>query len=116
MDGTFDDDERRIIARMLTTRLDVAQADAEGIIAEAEARVAGASDHWSFARILKNRLSEADRIGILEMIWEVIYADGEVHHMESALARRVAGLLYVQDQDNGAARRRVRERLGIENP
>jgi uncharacterized tellurite resistance protein B-like protein len=47
------------------------------------------------------------------MLWEVAYADGRLHHMESSLIRRVAGLLYVPDQDSGAARRRVRERLGL---
>lgn len=113
MDGSFDDDERAAIRGMLVARLDVAEADADGLIAEAEAQVANASDHWSFARVLKNRLDEPARIGILEMLWEVAYADGRLHHMESSLIRRVAGLLYVPDQDSGAARRRVRERLGL---
>ena len=107
------DCERAAIRDMLVARLDVPAADAEGLIAEAEARVAEATDHWSFAKVLKNRLDEPARIGILEMLWEIAYADGQLHHMETSLIRRVAGLLYVPDQDSGAARRRVRERLGL---
>ncbi len=116
MDGSFDPLEREAIRDMLVDRLGVAASEADLTIAEAETRVAQAADHWSFARVLKDRLDEPARIGILEMLWEVAYADGRLDHMESALIRRVAGLLYVPDQDSGAARRRVRERLGIDAP
>jgi uncharacterized tellurite resistance protein B-like protein len=113
MDGSFDPREREAIRDMLVERLEVSPDDADVTVAEAEARVLAATDHWSFARVLKNRLDEPARIGILEMLWEVAYADGHLDYMETALIRRVAGLLYVPDQDSGAARRRVRERLGL---
>jgi len=47
-------------------------------------------------------------------LWEVAYADGEVHDYEANLVRRVAGLLYVQDRDSGRARKRVLKRLNID--
>ena len=46
------------------------------------------------------------------MLWEVVYADGELHDYEASLLRRVSGLLYVSDWDSGEARKRVRSRLG----
>ncbi|GIL41073.1 TerB family tellurite resistance protein [Roseiterribacter gracilis] len=48
-----------------------------------------------------------DRVKLIEMLWEVVYADGVVHDREVALMRKVAGLLYVTDADSGAARKRV---------
>ena len=47
------------------------------------------------------------------MLWEVAYMDGELHDMEASLMRRLAGLLYVSDKENGLARKAARERLGI---
>ena len=47
------------------------------------------------------------------MLWEVAYADGALHDYEASLLRRVAGLLYVSDRDNGEARLRVMAKLGI---
>ena len=114
MDGSFDPLEREAIRDMLVERLGVSPGNADVTIAEAEQRVLAATDHWSFARVLKNRLDEPARIGILEMLWEVAFADGHLDHMETALIRRVAGLLYVPDRDSGAARRRVRQRLGLD--
>ena len=55
----------------------------------------------------------AERARIVEMLWEVAYADGVLSPQEDALIRRIAGLVYVDDADRMAARRRVRERLGL---
>jgi len=60
-------------------------------------------------------MDEVQRIEVIEMLWEVAYADGVLDPHEDAMIRKVAGLLYVADFDRGAARRRVRERLGLGN-
>ena len=49
---------------------------------------------------------------LMEMLWEVVYADGELHDYEANLLRRTAGLLHVSDQESGAARKRVLARMG----
>ncbi len=45
------------------------------------------------------------------MLWDVAYADGELHDHEANLVRRVTGMLGVTDQDAGQARKRVLSRL-----
>ncbi len=57
--------------------------------------------------------SDAERIELIEMLWEVAYADGVVHDYEHNLLRRIAGLIYVTDRDRGLARNRVLARLGL---
>jgi len=47
------------------------------------------------------------------MLWEVAYADGQLHDYESNLVRRIAGLLYVPDHESGTARRRAMAKLGL---
>jgi uncharacterized tellurite resistance protein B-like protein len=51
------------------------------------------------------------RIVLIEMLWEVAYADGVLDPEEDVLLRRVAGLIYVSDADRVAARQRVLQRL-----
>ena len=46
------------------------------------------------------------------MMWEVAYADGKLDPDEDVLLRRVAGLIYVSDEDRIAARQRVLSRIG----
>ncbi|HJO87881.1 MAG TPA: TerB family tellurite resistance protein [Rhodospirillales bacterium] len=50
---------------------------------------------------------------MIEMLWEVAYADGNVDHFEANLISRIAGLIYVNDRGRGDAKKRVIARLGI---
>ena len=63
--------------------------------------------------MVKAAFSQEERIELMEMLWEVVYADGELHHYEANLMRRLAGLLQVSDRDAGSARKRARKRLGL---
>ena len=50
---------------------------------------------------------------MIEMLWQVAFADGNVDMYESNLIRRVAGLIFVSDVERGRAKKRVQARLGI---
>ena len=113
MDGDFDADERATIKRLVAARLDLDEADAEALVEAADETARESGDLWRFARILKDRLSHEDKLELMEMLWEVVYADGEVHDYEANLLRRVTGLLYVSDRESGAARKRVVARMGL---
>jgi uncharacterized tellurite resistance protein B-like protein len=113
-DGRFGEDERKTIQALLQSRLNLAPGDTDALIEVAEERVGRSSDLWSFAQVVKNRYDAAERIRMLEMLWEVVYADGVLDDFEASLMRRIAGLLYVSDADSGAARKRVLDRLGLE--
>ena len=113
VDGHFDDVERAAIRRLLIDRLDVPEANVDAVLAEAEGNARQATDAWTFARVVKEAYSEDERVDVIEMLWEVVYADGVADDFEANLLRRIAGLLYVPDHRSGGARKRVLERLGI---
>ena len=114
MQDDFDPAERATIRRLLAKRFGLSDADVDALIETADRRVQEAGDFWTFARVVKDRFDEAQRIAMIEMMWEVAYADGRLDDFEASLLRRVAGLIYVEDFDSGAARKRVLARLGIE--
>jgi len=111
MDDVFDEAERVRIEALLAERFDLEDAAVRELIAEAEALAVESVDLHGFTSTIKSGFDEAERLELLEMAWEVVYADGILHDHEANLLRRLAGLLAVSDRDSGAARRRVRERL-----
>jgi uncharacterized tellurite resistance protein B-like protein len=111
LDDTFDARERDKIRELVTERFDLAPEEGDSLIEVAEARVAESSQLHGFTRVVKSAFTPEERIELLEMLWEVVYADGKLHHYEANLMRRLTGLLQVSDRDAGAARKRVRERL-----
>ena len=56
---------------------------------------------------MRNHFSEEERVKMIEMLWEVVYADGDLDDFEANMMRSVTGLLYVSDRESGDARKRV---------
>lgn len=110
LDGDFGDAERDTVRRLLRERFTLSADDTAALIAEADAAQEDSQQILPFTRALKDALDESERVRIMEMLWEVVLADGAVHDYESNLMRRLSGLLYVSDQDSGAARQRVQTR------
>ena len=113
MDGTFDESERQAILNIARTRFDLSPEEAETLIAEAQSAHDRTNNLLRFTRIIKDRFEPRERIDVMEMLWEVAYADGKIHDYEANLMRRIGGLIYVSDRDNGAARKRAMERAGL---
>jgi uncharacterized tellurite resistance protein B-like protein len=113
MDSDFGTAERATIGELLRSRFGLSAAEADELLGEAE-QAAGASVQWQgFTRAVNDGFAPEERIFVIEMLWEVAYADGRLHDYEASLLRRVTGLLYVSDRDSGEARKRVLARLGL---
>jgi uncharacterized tellurite resistance protein B-like protein len=113
IDGEFDEAERKTISELLSNRFGVSVPDVEALITEAEAKIDVAVELHGFVRKAKAAFDHDGRIELIEMLWEVAYADRVVHDFEANLVRRLAGLLHVSDRDSGTARKRVLQRLDI---
>jgi uncharacterized tellurite resistance protein B-like protein len=115
LDGGFGDDERQIILQLMTERFQIPETEAASLIDTAASDVEHANKLYSATRTIRDGFGIEERIDVMEMLWQVAYADGVSHDYEANLVRRVAGLLYVQDQDNGRARKRALENLGLDD-
>ncbi len=114
LDGTFDTAERARVLALLRRRFQLDDTRAAALLAEAETVQDRAAGLEGLTRIVKNALDHDQRVEVLEMLWEVVYADGRLHDYEANLLRRLAGLVYVSDQDAGAARKRALARMDSE--
>ena len=111
MDDHFDSSEREKITALVRARFGLNDDEADTLVRTAADQVAESEQLFSFTRVIKDRFSIEQRIELIETLWEIVYADEELHHYESNLMRRIAGLLYVSDRDSGAARKRALARL-----
>ncbi len=111
LDGEYSADERARIRSLLAHRFGLAPADAETLVAAGEMAQDEAVELSRFARAVTASMSEAEREGLIEMLWEVVYADGQLHDFEANMMRRMAGLLHVSDRASALARQKVQSRL-----
>lgn len=115
IDGDFDADERRAISGILVDRFALSAEDAAALIDDVAGNPGQANTVYAAARTIRDGFTEDERVDVMEMLWQVAYADGELHDYEANLVRRIAGLLYVKDQDSGRARKRALSRLGLDD-
>jgi len=60
---------------------------------------------------LNKSYSDEKKIQLIEVLWEIILADNEIHDFETNLIRRLAGLLYISDVDCGNAKIRAGKKV-----
>jgi uncharacterized tellurite resistance protein B-like protein len=111
MDDNFDPQERAAIERLLAARFDLTPEAVHELVQAAEQRVRETTQYFPFTREITTRLSTEQRVGIIEMLWEVAYADGVLDPQEDMLLRQIAGLIHVPDHDRGEARKRALEKV-----
>ncbi len=104
--------ERRRMAELLARRFALTPEETDALIEEAEEEADRSSQLFAFTREIKDAFDYDERVKLIEMLWDVAYADDHLHHLEANLMRRLAGLLHVEDRDSGAARKRVLARRG----
>ncbi|MDP7547954.1 MAG: TerB family tellurite resistance protein [Alphaproteobacteria bacterium] len=116
LDGHYGDAEQETIDALLRQRFGLTEAEARTLHDLAVSEQSQANQLLGFTRVIKDRYSPEERIELIEMAWEVAYADGELHAHEANLLRRLGGLLYVSDRDRGEARKRVLARRPPSGP
>ncbi|MBK1670884.1 hypothetical protein CKO28_22985 [Rhodovibrio sodomensis] len=114
MDNKFDADERAAIATLLQRRFELAPEAAEQLLQQAQTQAQESVEFYTLTRTVKDAFEYEDRIEFMQMLWEVAYADGELHDHEANLMRRVTGLLHITDRESGEARKRALRQLGYE--
>lgn len=112
IDGAVTDAERTILGDILSGRFGLDAEATEQLVELAIARDAEAVDLYAFTSVLNRALDDEGRLRIVEMMFEVAYADGGLSEFEDNLVWRAAELLNVGSRDRIRIRREVREETG----
>lgn len=106
-DEVYSEDEALRIDRVLATRYGLSAFAATALRRDAEILETQAPDTVRFTRALKQAVPLEDRMGLLQALWSVAFADGARSAEEDALIRLVANLLGISDRDSAVARQAV---------
>jgi len=110
IDGVIEEAEQSKLRQVLETEFDVAGDDLDRLIDEAVSADSEAVDLYGFTSVLKRGMEIEQRVRVVEHLWEMVYADGEVHEFEDNLIWRIAELLGVERSERIAKRSQVAAR------
>ena len=110
IDENYTEIEKKIITKAIMdlNKLDLDRA--EEILKDAEKKEEESNQIVEFTREIKKYPIEF-RLKIIEIIWKIVYSDGTNDIYESGLIRRICGLLYVSDKDNGIIKTKIINQL-----
>ncbi len=112
-DGTVAADEAALTANVIAQQFDLSAEKARQMTNEAIEQSKERVELHSLLRRLREQSDYEERLGVLEMVWMVVLADGRLDHIEAQLMRRLAGLLFVSDVDSGLAAQKAKSNLGL---
>lgn len=111
IDGSFAEVERERLRAVLKERFELDDAGADDLIAKATAAEQEAIDLYQFTARLNRALDRRGRARIVEMLWQVVCADGAVTEFEDNLIWRAADLLHIARDERIALKQRVMDQV-----
>lgn len=109
MAADHDQDEVEIEAlkRLLKKQFQLSDSAAESLFQDALQAHHNATDYFAFTRQLNEQYSMAEKVRLIESLWQMAAADDDIQAVEQHVIRRVAGLLHVSHSDFIAGKLKV---------
>ncbi len=102
-------DERSAIERVLRDQFELSEEETLELSRLADQEAAEAASLYQFTGLINDHFTPEQKVSVVEMLWQVAYADGSLDPYEEALVRKIADLIYVPHRDFIRAKHRVQD-------
>jgi uncharacterized tellurite resistance protein B-like protein len=110
-DDQFTDEEKVRITAILKSRFGMEDNQVSELIELTKQRIEDSLDLYGFAKLINEHYDEPQKIAVMEMIWEVIYADGQLSGHEDYLVHKYQIMLDLTHKQLIDSKMRVLEKL-----
>lgn len=112
IDGDMSQSERDKLHAVVKRRFSLDEASTDELIDKATLAEHESVDLFHFTSLLNRTLDEEGRARVIEMMWEIVYADGRRDELEDNLLWRAADLLGVSQRQRIELRQRIAKEAG----
>ena len=116
LDGEPSAAEKRKLHSLIESRFKLDPGKADHLIASATRAEGEAVDLYHFTSVIMRSVNEEGRLRIIEMMWELVYADGQVSEFEDNVVWRAADLLGISSRDRIDLKHKVAEQRQAGSP
>jgi uncharacterized tellurite resistance protein B-like protein len=106
-DGNRLESERAALSRELADYFGKSESALNDVIEAGEDAEGSSVDLYQFTSILLREIDLDRRLAFVEAVWEVVYADGELHELEDNVVWRMCELLGISARDRVLLKRKV---------
>ena len=98
VDGIVSDNEIEKITSLLINKFHLEPSKAKNAVNFVLEKANEKVEIFSDIKVILDTMDHEERIKVVEMLWRVVLADGNIDDYESNLMRRICGLIYVPDK------------------
>jgi uncharacterized tellurite resistance protein B-like protein len=102
-------EEYAALERVLQHNFSLSESETRQLAQLADQEAADAVSLYQFTGLINQHFSAEEKVQVIEMLWQVAYADGRLDRYEEALVRKISELLHVPHRDFIQAKHRVQE-------
>lgn len=110
-DFQVDHDELRHIESLLRASLDITEQEIVELVSLAQQESQEATSLHEFTQLINQNYSAQEKIRLMEFLWRVAYADGDLDKYEEYMLRKISDLLYISHSDYIKAKLKVQDSL-----
>ncbi|WP_371186602.1 TerB family tellurite resistance protein [Thalassotalea maritima] len=111
-DQQIHENEKTQMVTLLQQHFALTKADVEEILSQAEDEALHAHDLYKYTSLINGQFELADRIKIVEILWQLAYSDGHLDVIEEHIIRRIADLLHLRHGEYIQCKLKVQNQLG----
>ena len=99
VDHQITEEEQTAVFKALKSGFGLEQQELDELIELAEAEVKDATSLYQFTSLVNEHYQSDEKVKLLEALWHVAFADGNIDRYEENLIRRVCELIHLSHSD-----------------
>ena len=103
-------EELRAVDNAIQRAFHLSDDETADLVAKANAEADHATSMHEFTRLINSHFTESQKYHLIELLWQVAFADGAVDRYEEHFVRKIADLIYVRHSAFIRAKLAVHER------
>ena len=110
-DEILDESELMALKNTLQKDFQINEDEIDELINLAKENVEDSTSLYKFTRDINDNFDAAERVKLIESMWKIAYADGNIDKYEEHIIRKVSNLIYVAHSDFIKAKLSAKEQI-----
>ncbi len=108
-DSAITEEEKKTLTSALRSKFHITTEETSKLIQLAEEEIQKSSSYYEFTSLVKKGFTYEEKGKVIELMWEVAFADARLDKHEEHMVRKIASLIYVSHEDFIATKLKVRD-------
>lgn len=92
IDEEFSEEERELVLNMMKEEFDLSEKYINELVEAAEEQRRSTLDLWKFTDMINRNFNVEEKIRVVELLWQIVYADGKLNKHEDYLVHKISRL------------------------